>query len=211
VDDDLNAESRALIARAMLEDVPHDGVADGSWGAVVSRLTSEVPAEGPAGAGPTPASRNRVWVVVGVAFLAAAVVIAVWVGRLPAKPTAVPPPPPPTVDRTKVVHEGPAARAPETEQPEVAPDPAAIARWLDDAEAATKAGRPDEALELLQRHADAAPIDVDAQRRMVLRIEALCASKRDREAADEAAAFRSRERDAKWLARVARSCVGKAP
>ena len=204
MDDELSPRARMLVDVALEEDVPPPSVADGSWEMVVSRLTMEAAR----GEVPTAAAQLRthgsiVFVVLGLVVVVAGVLL--WLVMQPRpKPTgpnmvAPPPaaaPPPATAPRASGVTP--------VDPPAATPDDAATAaKLLDEAEAA----EPERALELLARHAELAPLGSGTDRRMALRIVALCALDRTDDAKADARAFLSRPRDAKWTKRVRESCA----
>jgi len=207
VDDDLSPRARLLIEVALDEDVPPPATADGSWEMVISRLTMEAASVATPSALPQPATPRRSWVVVVVLAL----VIAVAGGLLwlvlqprPKPPTLVPPTTATAPIRT------PAAKPAAIESrpaPQTAPDRALAAQLLDEAESA----EPTRALELLARHAEIAPMGADTDRRLALRIAALCQLGRTEDARAEARAFLADPRDPKWTKHVQASCAGRSP
>jgi hypothetical protein len=203
LDDELSPRARMLVDVALEEDVPPPSVADGSWEMVVSRLTMEAARGEVPAAAPQPRTRGSiVFVVLGLVVVVAGVLL--WLVMQPrAKPTT-----PNTVAPPHAAHPHPSTPAAAPVQPPApAPSPddaATAAKLLDEAEAA----EPERALELLARHAELAPLGTGADRRMALRIVALCALDRTDDAKADARAFLSRPRDAKWTKRVRESCAG---
>lgn len=203
---ELSAAARSLIDIAMEQDVPPADAIEGSWGMVVSRLTLEMSrVELPT---PAPAPARR-WLGIGVATGVVAVVGAVlWLTIRPA-PDAASTTVPPAARRPASV-EPPATSPSAGATPSPATLPGALstahAQLLVDAEAVLPT-EPARALELLDRHAEVAPL-VDAERRMALRISALCALGRVDEAKSQATAFFATSRGSQWTARVRASCAG---
>jgi hypothetical protein len=203
LDDELSPRARMLVDAALEEDVPPPSVADGSWELVVSRLTMEA-ARGEASIAPPAQVRGRgsiVFVVLGLVVVVAGVLLWLVIQPRP-KPTT-----PNVVAPPHAAHPRPStpAAAP-VDPPAATPSPAdaaTAAKLLDEAEAA----EPERALELLARHAELAPLGTGADRRMALRIVALCALDRTDDAKADARAFLSRPRDAKWTKRVRESCA----
>jgi hypothetical protein len=209
LDDELSPRARMLVDVALEEDVPPPSVADGSWEMVVSRLTMEA-ARSEAPVAPPSQARTRgsiVFVVLGLVVIVAGVLL--WLVMQPrpkpTTPNVVAPPPaaaPPPATAPRASERGVAPVDPPAATP--SPDDAATAaKLLDEAEAA----EPERALELLARHAELAPLGTGADRRMALRIVALCALDRTDDAKADARAFLSRPRDAKWTKRVRESCA----
>lgn len=209
MDDELSRNAQKLIDVAMAEDLPPPAIADGSWEIVVSRLTLEAAAAEAAQAEPSPAvaapgvqprAQPRNWV--GVAVIALALLAAgglLWLVAQPRPiivPETAPPPTPPPAKASKAAPAEVAAPAP-------AATPVDPARLLDEAASA----EPARALELLAEHAQLAPLGAGAERRMALRISALCALGRTDDARAEARAFLGQPRDAEWTAHVRSSCA----
>lgn len=196
---DLSDKRRKLIDLAMEHDEPPS--TDDSWGAMVSRLTSEGPQGTLPVAEPVRARTSRSWIAIAIAVALALVLVVIWAAsdpvvvadRSPAK-AATPQLPPPA--------KAPAVKA----APEPAPD-----RLLVDAEAALEAGDPDRAMTLLKRHAEIAATDPRAPQRMALRVLALCAKGEQERARDEAKAFLAAHAQSEWAARVRASCGGDRP
>jgi hypothetical protein len=196
MDDELSRRARLLVDVAMEADTPPPAIADGSWEIVVSRLTIEAqsaPAPAPATEPPRARARWIVFVVVGMVVAATAALG--WILARPRPVVDAKTPPPSTA---KATHE-------HTAKPTPATLPAAVedvSGLLDEAESAA----PEQALELLARHAELSPLGPDSERRMALRIETLCALGRTDDAKADAVAFLGRPRDAKWVARVRKTC-----
>jgi hypothetical protein len=205
VDDELSEQGRRLIDAAMVLDVPPEVVVEDSWGMVVSRLTLETSREpAPSVEAPAQARPRRSGTIAITAIVAAVLGGGLW---LITRPAATLPPMPHAPTRAPIA----AALSPEPPAtPAVVPPPAAtpaeLARLLDDAEA-TIASDPTRALASVDRHAELAPL-LDADRRMALRIEALCAQGRTTDASSEATAFLATARASQWSTRVRASCAG---
>lgn len=197
MDDELSARAKRLVEVAMAQDVPPEGVADDSWGMVISRVS--VDTERSADALPhavTDPGARRGWPRAAMnAAILVTLVAAAWLALRPEPitPASVAAPP-----RTP-------ATMPTTPAKAAAPSPTAnAAALLDEADAALTTA-PARALELVDRHATIAPA-IDAERRMALRIAVLCALGRDDEAKAETTAFFARPRKDEWAARVRASC-----
>lgn len=203
---ELSAAARSLIDVAMEQDVPPADHVEGSWGMVVSRLTLEMsraeapplPTAAPARAGFGTAAAVGVVVAVGALL---------WVTIRP-EPSA-------SSETVQLAADGraaptqPPAATPATPQAAATSSiaaPASHAQLLVDAEAALP-NDPARALQLLDRHAELAPL-ADAERRMALRISTLCALGRNDEAKSQATAFFATARGSQWTARVRASCAG---
>ncbi len=196
---ELSELGRRLIAQASIHDVPPS--ADESWGALVSRLTSEGPRaplpfdEHPTTVGTARGMSLQWWLVGAVLVLLAGVATWFW-----SNPHAAPEPAP-SVAPTRAPTPAPPRAA---VAPPVEPAPAEL---IADAEAALAADDAARALELLERHAERAPIGPEAEHRMALRVLALCKLGREAQARAEANAFRSGHPESKWQADLARSCA----
>jgi hypothetical protein len=200
VDDELSPRARQLLDYALAQDLPAPGVAEDSWGMVISRVTSETERSRADGERATTTDRprsRRLGVV--VALLAAMIMTAIGLERArdPAAAAVLPAP-------------EPARPATRTPVPAATPSSATsdVPRLLDQAEVAALSA-PDRALVLLDRHAALAPA-LDPDRRMALRVEVLCALGRTDEAAAEATAFLARARAEPWADRVRASCGAPA-
>jgi hypothetical protein len=207
VDDDLSVNARKLIDVAMDEDVPAPVVEDGSWEMVVSRLTIDAARE--VAALPVAPRPNHSgfgnWVVFAVVALVVAVAGGLLWLVLQPRPTLPPSAAPTTVPAPAAAHGNRGHAAPVEPPPSPTPTPAIDpATLLDEAENAA----PARALELLAQHAELAPMGPDAERRMALRVIALCDLDRVEDARAEAHAFLSDPRDPKWTKRVRSSCAG---
>ncbi|MBK6923032.1 MAG: hypothetical protein IPH07_36935 [Deltaproteobacteria bacterium] len=195
MDDELSERARKLVELAMAQDLPPVSVVEDSWGMVVSRVTADTERAPASVADPRPARRGALRIGFAVAVVAAIAVVAGLALRPPPVVAPVPAPvraTPPPLDVAETT----------------APKPS-TAGMLDDAEAAV-AISPARALELVDRHAELAPTS-EPERRMVLRIEVLCALDRAEEARAEATAFLAESRAEPWRARVRASCAGAAP
>lgn len=206
MDDELSQRARLLVAAGMEGDTPPPAIADGSWEMVVSRLTIEaakVERVTPSAIEP-PRARARwiVFVVVG-AVIAATAALAWIVSRpRPQLDAKTAPPVTATKDPHAHAHTPSSTTAPTPAVLPVVVDAGATAKLLDEAEHAT----PEQALELLARHAELSALGPDSERRMAMRITTLCALGRTEDAKADAVAFLDRPRDAKWTAKVRTSC-----
>jgi hypothetical protein len=203
VDDDLSERARRLVEVAMAQDVPPDGVADDCWGRVVSRVRAETERSSAVPRTATAANaRPRALRLLGLLAIVATIGAGTWLALRPT-PTVEPAPqaPAPVVVST-------AGAAPRDRALEATPSAPATERLLDDAEAAL-ATAPGRALDLVGRHAALAP-QRDAERRMALRIDILCALGRKEEARAETLAFFAVPRGEEWSARVRASCGAPA-
>jgi hypothetical protein len=200
MDDELSARAKRLVEVAMAQDVPPEGVADDSWGMVVSRVS--VDTERSADALPhavTDPGTRRGWLRAGLnAAIIVTLVAAAWLALRPDPITPASVAAPPRVPATMPTP--PAKAAP--------PTPTADASTLLDEADAALSTAPTRALELVDRHATVAPA-IDAERRMALRIAVLCALGRDDEAKAETAALFARPRADEWATRVRASCGAK--
>ena len=192
---ELSDKGRKLIDVAMVHDEPPS--TDDSWGALVSRLTTEVPRE----TLPLPESSRRSTrsgIVIAIAIMLA--VFAVWAWS----PTETEP-------RGDIELAPAGAKKTEVIVPakvrSVLPEPPAD-QLLVDAEAALGAGDPARAMALLVRHAELAPTDASAPQRMALRVLVLCAQDQREQARDEATAFLTEHPQSVWSDRVRGSCAG---
>lgn len=194
MDDKLNDRARRLLDVVLAQDLPPADVVEDSWGMVISRVTAQqteaasvVQREVVVQAAAPSWHRTAIAVVI-VAVVATGGWLALRPATLepaPAVPTVAPP-----VTTTKPA---------QIEAPTTPP-----AQLLDEAEASL-ATAPMRALELLDRHAAVAPA-AEADRRMALRIEVLCALGRKDDATAEATAFLGAPRALRWEARVHDSC-----
>jgi hypothetical protein len=215
--EELNADARELIARAMTQDEPPPGAEDQSWGMVVSRVDERSAIVATASTvQPLGVPRSSRWI--GATVLATALLAVVGLGAwvVLSGPPPQPPQPfaPTAATGSHAGHTGkaaplsPAPRGPQP-PPATAPDHAvATAGLLADAEAALLASDPTHALALLEQHAARAPID-QLQRRLALRIRTLCALDRTADARSEAVAFLERHPSSQWAADVRGSCAGR--
>lgn len=204
MDDELSPRARLLVDVAMEADAPPPAIADGSWELVVSRLTIEAAKveTAPVTAAEPPRTRARWIVLVVVGAVIAATAALAWIVSRPRPHLDAKAPAPATQAKDPHAHTPNSATAPTPASlPEVV-DAAAVAKLLDEAERAT----PEQALELLARHAELSPLGPDSERRMALRITTLCAAGRTDDAKADAFAFLGRPRDAKWTSKVRESC-----
>jgi len=203
--DELSKDARRLIDTAMTDDEPPSP--DASWGALVVRLTGETPQAfrdpaHAAAAAPKPRSTGR-WIALAVVIAIAGLGGWALVRRAREESASVPasaPAPTRPSDR---------ASAPTTTRAEPAaatPEPA-LERLLPEAETALARRDFARALELLERHAERAPL-VDADRRMALRVLALCGLDRRDDARAEARAFLAAHPGSQWIDEVRASCAG---
>lgn len=208
MDDELSEDARRLIARVMAEDRPPPGAEDGSWGTVVARITGErsivsddapeaLPAHEPIA--PTHATRTW-WPAIGVAI---AVVIASSIA-IALRPSQAPVTPPPPVTGTPAPVVPKTTPRPTATPTEVAtPDDAGL---LERAESALAADQGTEALTLLERHAVVAAL-IEPERRMALRVLALCEVGRIDDARVEARTFLAAHAASEHASRVRASCA----
>jgi len=196
---ELSELGRRLIHQASVHDLPPSP--DESWGALVSRLTSEGPQA------PLPFEEHAVrrdversafapWLLGGVLVVLTGVVTWWW-----SNPHAAPEPAPTVAPVRAPVPIQPVAPA---VAPPLEPLPAEL---IAGAEAALAAGEAARALELLEQHAERAPIGPEAEHRMALRVLVLCKLGRDAQARAEANAFRSGHPESRWQAELAQSCA----
>lgn len=192
---ELSEKGRKLIDVAMVHDEPP--ATDDSWGALVSRLTAEVPRETlPLSASSPRSTRSATAIAIALVLT----ILAVWAWS------------PATTEPREAVERGPAS-APQLEpigpaKIRSAPPQPPADQLLVDAEAALGAGDPARAMALLLRHAEIAATDASAPQRMALRVLVLCAQNQREQAHDEATAFLSAHPESQWSERVRRSCAG---
>lgn len=200
---ELSDKGRKLIDAAMEHDEP-PGV-DDSWGTLVSRLTAEAP-RGMADV-PEPATQQRgradarpwIWIVASVA--AAVAIGVVW-------QLSTETPKPATTPSAKIEPKPITMAPPKLTRPaELVPVEPPTDQLLVDAEAALKAGDPDRAMTMLQRHAERAATDPRAPQRMALRVLVLCAQGNREQASSEAKAFLAVHGQTQWGDAVRRSCI----
>jgi hypothetical protein len=205
VDDELSQRARLLIDHAMEVDVPPPSIADGSWEIVITRLTIEAArdAEAPELARRSlPPARNWIGIIVLALALAVAGVL-LWLVLQPRAPLA--PVPATSAPTPSAPAPRPTSAAPRSPAPTPESEAVDAAKLLEEAEAA----EPARALELLARHAELAPLGEGTERRMALRISALCALGRTDDARADARAFLGQPRDPKWTRQVRASCAGR--
>jgi hypothetical protein len=203
--DELSKDARRLIDTAMTDDEPPSP--DASWGALVVRLTGETPqafrdAAHAGAATPKPRSSGR-WIALCVVIAIAGLGGWALVRRTREESVSVPasaPVPARPRDRANV------PPTPRVAKPPATPEPA-LERLLPEAETALARRDSARALELLERHAERAPL-VDADRRMALRVLALCGLDRREDARAEARAFLAAHPESQWIDEVQTSCAG---
>jgi hypothetical protein len=210
----LSAGAKQLISRAMAEDEPPEGAQDESWGMVVSRVDDVRAEPAVVDAAPRAPQPSR-WIGAGVLALSILSVVAlgVWVvmSGPPPEPDMPAKAPPAKADaktndtRTSDAKTSDAKKSDAKAKTDDAKMPAVDpAQLLDDAEAALTRKDAARALDLLEQHAELAPLD--APRRLALRIRTLCALDRIDDAKSEAAAFLSTHGASSWAADVRASC-----
>lgn len=202
--DELTEHARKLIDTAMGKDDAPDP--DASWGAFVVRMTSTQPRSEEVIAAPAPKPKARWWPAL-VVVVAIAALGGWWLARDRATPAdagspSAKAPTKPRVDDEPMPPLG-RTRTDVAKAPEAGAD---VAKLIPEAEAALAAKDPARALELLETHAERAPL-ADAERRMSLRVLVLCALDRTDAAKAEARAFLDTHPSSRWADDVRRSCA----
>jgi hypothetical protein len=207
--DELSEEARGFIARAMDEDQPPPGAEDGSWGTVVARLTGErsiasddAPAAAPLHEPVENGAPRNWWPAIGVGI---AIIVASSIA-IALRPSTSPTPaaPRPAIDATPPqITATPPRPSTAGTAPVRADDDDAL---LERAESALAADQGAEALALLERHAVVAAL-VEPERRMALRVLALCELGRVDDARVEARTFLTAHAASEHASRVRASCA----
>lgn len=198
--DELSAEARRLIEGAMLDDEPGADEAEASWGMVVSRVEAAEPGAETTARPRRPSSPLWLRVVVVLAVMSALSGLLLLRNR-EHRPT----------DRTMVEWPRSVATEPSRASADAIATDASrqAAEMLIEAEAALSRGDPQQALDLLERHAQLAPVGADLPHRLALRIRTLCAMDRAAEARNEATAFLQHHGRSPWAATVHGSCASR--
>ena len=202
--DQLSEDARKLIDTAMGKDAAP--APDESWGAFVEHMTSTQARSAEIAVAQAPKSRPRWWPALAVVVVLSSLA-AWWLARDRPAPVAAPAPSRvPAASEPAIEAIAPPPRADPSNRPNAVA--ASSAHLIPEAEAALAADEPERALALLEQHAERAPLE-DADQRMALRIQVLCALGREDNARAEGRAFLDTHPKSKWAADVRRSCAGK--